>query len=81
VDASLGKLKDKKDTSSADKSNEEKIRNAYLELISKSDKINFRDEVFTSSKDGFLRGHMYSKVGGQIARSVVVPDLLLLKPT
>lgn len=77
IKAIHGEFKIKPTQEKQSKTREQEIRDAYLDLISKSDTMNLRDAVFTSSKDGFLRGHMYSKVGGQIARSVVVPDLQL----
>lgn len=39
--------------------------------------VNIEHKVFTSSKEGFIRGNMLSKVGGQIGRSVVSPTSML----
>lgn len=47
---------------------------AYMNLIKKNPGDNLVSDVFTADKKGFIRGSMYSKVGGQIGRSVVAPD-------
>lgn len=46
------------------------IRAAYLQLIAPNEEASLRDDVFSSKKNGFIRGSMLSKTGGQIARSV-----------
>lgn len=61
--------------------NIKEVRAAYLKLIDRgvgNEGKSLKSDVFTSSKEGFIRGHMYSKVGGQIGRSVVTPDPLIL---
>lgn len=46
------------------------IRAAYRQLIAPNEEASLRDDVFSSKKNGFIRGSMLSKTGGQIARSV-----------
>ena len=53
--------------------NVEKIRENYSSLIM-ADSNSLNSNVFTSQKEGFIRGDMLSKVGGQIMRSVVAPN-------
>lgn len=47
---------------------------AYMNLVKKNPGDNLVADIFTANKKGFIRGTMYSKVGGQIGRSVVAPD-------
>lgn len=37
-------------------------------------KFNLKNKIFSSGKENFIRGNMFSKVGGQIIRSVVTPN-------
>lgn len=46
------------------------IRSTYLRLVNSGEEGNLRDDVFSNKKNGFVRGSMLSKTGGQIARSV-----------
>jgi DNA-directed RNA polymerase beta' subunit len=60
-----------------------KVRVAYMQLIekstdSKSTAKSLKTDVFSSKKEAFIRGHMYSKVGGQMGRSVVIPNYDML---
>lgn len=49
------------------------IRKEWMNLIKTGEGDNLKNAIF-SDKKAFLRGHMFSKVGGQIARSVVAPN-------
>lgn len=50
------------------------IRTEWMNLIKNGEKDNLKSAVFSSEKRAFLRGGMFAKVGGQIARSVVAPN-------
>lgn len=52
------------------------IRIAWMAILETDDQYSMKKTVFTGSKEAFLRGSMFSKVGGQIARSVVAPNPL-----
>lgn len=52
----------------------DEIRKEWMNLIKNGEQGNLKDAVFSSDKRGFLRGGMFAKVGGQIARSVVAPN-------
>lgn len=47
---------------------------AYMNLVKKNPEANLVEDVFSAKKTAFIRGSMYSKVGGQIGRSVVAPN-------
>jgi hypothetical protein len=55
--------------------NSEAFSEAYMSLVKKNPEANLVDDVFSAKKTAFIRGSMYSKVGGQIGRSVVAPNL------
>lgn len=48
--------------------------NAYMNLVKKNPGDNLVSDIFSAEKKAWVRGTMYSKVGGQIGRSVVAPD-------
>lgn len=50
------------------------IRKEWMNLIKNGDTENLKSAVFSSDKRAFLRGGMFAKVGGQMARSVVAPN-------
>lgn len=50
------------------------IRREWMNLIKNGETDNLKSAVFSSEKRAFLRGGMFAKVGGQIARSVVAPN-------
>lgn len=52
----------------------EAFSTAIIDLVKKSKEANLVGDVFSAKKTGFIRGSMYSKVGGQIGRSVVAPN-------
>lgn len=49
------------------------IRKEWMNLIKNGEGENLKSAVFVDKK-AFLRGNMFAKVGGQIARSVVAPN-------
>ena len=50
------------------------IRKEWMNLIKNGEVSNLKEAVFSSNKGSFLRGGMFAKVGGQVARSVVAPN-------
>jgi len=50
------------------------IRKKWMALIKDSDKDSLKNAIFRSDKKAFIRGSMFAKVGGQIARSVLAPN-------
>lgn len=50
------------------------IRKKWLALIKDGDRDSLKNSVFRSDKSAFIRGSMFAKVGGQIARSVIAPN-------
>lgn len=63
---------------SASKDTNADVIGAYSDLISGTestdDTFSLKNKIFSGKKENFIRGHMYTKVGGQIMRSVVTPD-------
>lgn len=53
------------------------IRSSYFKLVKSGEEANLREDVFSSSKNGFIRGSVLSKTGGQIARSVAGANIHL----
>lgn len=60
--------------SAANTNKPNEIRKKYQNLLVNGDKGSLKEDVFSNNKKKFLRGKMLSKVGGQIMRSVIVPD-------
>lgn len=52
------------------------VRTAWMAILETDEQFSMKHTVFTGAKEAFLRGSMLSKVGGQMARSVVAPNPL-----